>query len=254
MPTAQQIRSTLRNLLIAVLAAVVVFILVDDVIMPAYVQQGKTTRVPNVVGMTLDEARKAVLQAGLVPRQAEYKQDKQYPEGTVALQNPPGGAEVKFDRGIYLTISGGESLVEVPNVRGRSVRDASFFLERFGLKLGAVEYQPSDSLFENTVLGQEVQPGAHVRSGTAIGVVVSQGKTADKLPVPAVTLKSLSEAEKLLKDAGFNVGKVTFQVSLDLLPNTVIEQYPHAKELANRSKPIDLIVAQKSDKKTTLEN
>jgi serine/threonine-protein kinase len=254
MASFPKLRRLARVLFILLIVTIVLFVLLDDVIMPAYVEQGKTTRVPNVMGMTLDEAKKVIIQAGLQPKEAEYKQDKQYPEGTIALQNPLPGAEVKFERGVYLTISGGEALVVVPNLRGKSVRDATFNLERFGLKLGRVEYQPSDSLFENTVIALEIQADTRVRSGTAVNVIVSQGKTADRLAVPSVTLKTLTEAERILNGGGFNVGKVTYQVSLELLPNTVIEQYPRPGELAPRAARIDLIIAQKADKKSPFEN
>jgi beta-lactam-binding protein with PASTA domain len=254
MITALQARRIGKILFILLIAGIILFVIFDDVVMPAYVQQGKTTRVPNVVGMPLEHAKAAITQAGLQPKEAEYKQDKQYPEGTIALQNPLPGSEVKFGRGVYLTISGGEALVMVPNLRGKSVRDATFALERYGLKLGQIEYAPSDSAFENTVVAQEIQADSRVRSGSAINVIVSQGKTADRIAVPAVMLKTLGEAEKILNGAGFNVGKVTYQVSLDLLPNTVIEQYPRPGELAPRAARIDLIIAQKADKKSPFEN
>lgn len=250
----QSLRKALRISFIVFLSAVVLFVLVDDVVMPAYVQQGKTTLVPNVVGQKAAIAREGIQKSGLVPIESEYKQDKQYPEGTIIQQNPLGGSEVKFGRGVYLTISGGEALIVVPNLRGRSMRDASFTLERYGLKVGNMEYQPSDTLFENTVIGQSIQPGASARSGSAIDLIVSQGKNADRLPVPALLMKTFSEAEKLLAASGLTLGKVTYQVSLDLLPNTVIEQYPRAGELAAKDRPVDLIVAQKAEQKPKLEN
>jgi beta-lactam-binding protein with PASTA domain len=250
----QSLRRLSRIAFVVVLSAVVLFVLLDDVVMPAYVQQGKTTLVPNVVGQELADAREGIHKSGLVPIESEYKQDKQYPEGTIVQQNPLGGSEVKFGRGIYLTISGGEALIVVPNLRGRSVRDASFSLERFGLKIGNLEYQPSDTLFENTVIGQSPLPGAKIRSGNAVDLIVSQGKNADRIPVPSVLMKTLNEAEKFLTASGLTAGKITYQVSLDLLPNTVIEQYPRAGEFVSKERPIDLIVAQKADQRPKLEN
>ncbi len=248
------LRKYARFTAIIVAACLVFFFLLNNVIMPAYVQQGKVTQVPNVVGMPLEKAKQALVQAGLTPKESEYKVDRTYPEGTVILQTPQPGAEVKFGRGIYLTISGGELLVAVPNLRGKSIRDATFDLERFGLKLGQPQYAASDEFFENTVISQDPQEGSKVKAGTVIGVVVSIGRTGDRQPVPTVTLKTLTEAERLLTTGGFTVGKVTYQISLDLLPNTVIEQFPRAGELARVGHAVDLIVAQKSETSTTREN
>lgn len=235
-------------------AFVVLFLLVDDLIMPQYVQQGRTTKVPAVVGLRVEEANRIVVEAGLLPRESETRIDKQYPIGAVALQNPPAGSEVKFGRGVYLTVSGGEPLVLVPSLRGKSLRDAIFTLERTALAIGKVQYEVSEEFPENTIVAQEIAESTKVKNGSRINVTVSQGRTSNKLPVPNVILKSLTEAQKVLTQAGFKVGTITFQINLDLLPNTVIEQYPKAGELLSLDQAINLFVSQKGEKRTTPEN
>jgi beta-lactam-binding protein with PASTA domain len=239
---------------IALGVIIFVFFVIDDLIMPQYVQQGKSTKVPMVVGMTAEQAKQILAEAGLVARESETRIDKQYPIGTVALQNPPAGSEVKFGRGVYLTLSGGEPLVIVPSLRGRSLREAVFTLERTALTLGKVQYEVSEEFPENTVISQEIPESTKVKNGSKINVAVSQGRTSNKLPVPNVTEKSLAEAERILTQAGFRVGTITYQINLDLLPNTVIEQYPKFGELLTLDQPINLFVSQKGEKKTTTEN
>lgn len=253
-PRRLQIKKLLKLSAIVIGALLLLFFLVDDVVMPRYTQQGKTTRVPSVVGLTLEEAKKVLRESGLDPKESEFRPDKQYPVGTVALQNPPADADVKFGRGVYLTVSGGEVLVAVPVLRGKSLRDATFNLERFGLKLGSIQYEASEELFENTIISQEIAAGTRVKNGTVVNVTVSQGRSSNKQPAPNVVLKTLTEAEKMITRSGFKVGNLTYQVSLDLLPNTVIEQYPRPGALVTIGQAIDLFVAQKLDKKTNLEN
>jgi beta-lactam-binding protein with PASTA domain len=53
----------------------------------------------------------------------------------------------------------------------------------------------------------------------------------------------------VLTDTGFRTGKITYQINLDLLPNTILDQYPHAGELMQMGAAIDLIVAQKTEMK-----
>lgn len=229
------------------------FILVDDVVMPRYVQLGKTLKVPNVVGLPIADAMKVLKDAGLQPKEAEHKQDRHYPVGTVIGQNPPANAEVKSERGVYLTISGGEKMVVVPNIQAKSIREATFTLERYGLILGNIQYEPSDNFFENTIMSQEPTAGTKVSLHSMVHVIVSQGRAGEKEVVPNVVGKTLSEAEKFLTQSGFTLGKVTEQVSLNLLPHTVLEQYPHAGELAPKGQPIDLIIAQKAEPKPDVE-
>jgi len=240
--------------IIIILVGIFIFLIIDNIIMPIYVQKGKTTKVPDVIGLSLEEGQKRLKDAGLEAKLSEYKADKRYAIGTIALQNPSGDTEVKYGRGVYLTISGGEELVTIPSLKGKSVREATFNLEHCGLKLGNIIYEPSDEIFANTIIRQEPIANYKVKSGTRINVIVSQGKSADMHQIPEVTLKTLIEAEKILINDGFQVGKITYQVNLDLLPNTVLEQYPRAGELMPLGQSIDLIVAQKADKKIKVEN
>jgi serine/threonine-protein kinase len=253
-PNPRFTRERLRRYAIILGILVVVFFVMDDVIMPLYTAQGHTTTVPAVLGLSVDEAKAAVRKAGLVPHEAETRPDKNYKVGTVAFQNPPPDATVKYGRGVYLTISGGEILVGVPALRGKSLREATFTLERVGLRIGEVRYEPSDEIFMNTIISQSVDPERKVRSGSAIGVLVSQGKVGEQRAVPNLTGKSLTEARKLLVQAGFVVGTVSYQASLDLLPNTIIDQYPRPAEMARFGQAIDLFVAQKVEPPPDAEN
>jgi eukaryotic-like serine/threonine-protein kinase len=240
--------------IIVILAGLIIFFLFDSILMPLYVQKGKTTKVPDVVGMTIDDAKQKMKEAGLDPKEAEYKNDKRYKVGTVIVQNPIADSEVKLGRGVYLTISGGEELVEVPNLKGKSVRDAAFNLEKFNLKLGIISYEPSDEIFAYTIMRQEIVPGAKIKSGTLINITVSQGRSTDKHPVPDVSLKTLNEAEKIFTENGFRIGKTTYQISTDILPNTILEQNPRAGELLQLGQTIDLIIARKSESDEKIDN
>ena len=51
-----------------------------------------------------------------------------------------------------------------------------------------------------------------------------------------------TEAEKLLIGARLKVGNISFQPSFDLLPNTVVDQYPRAGEMVNGGQAVDLFI------------
>lgn len=244
----------LRTPAIVVAALIVVFYVFNNIIMPRYVQQEKTTTVPSVVGRPVDEAVKLLSQTGLQGKKSDTRTDKQYPEGTVVVQNPPAGTIVKFGRGVYLTVSGGEPMVNVPSLRGRSLRDATFALERFGLVLGNARYETSEEYPLGTIVDQDTPENTVVPAGRAINVVVSQGKNADQVPVPDVVKKSFSEAERVIIQAGLRMGNITYQINTELLPNTVIDQFPKAGEIVPSSRAIDLVVAQKGEKPNDIQN
>jgi eukaryotic-like serine/threonine-protein kinase len=245
-----KLKKIIRPLGIIVVIGIILIVIINNFIMPAYVQMGKTTKVPDVVGLPIEDAKKILLDIGLDPKESEYKTDRRYKTGTVILQNPIAESQVKYGRGIYLTISGGEEFVNVPNLRGKSTREAAFNLERCGLKIGSISYEPSEDIFPNTIIRQGIQPNKKVSSGSQIDIVISQGRSSDMRLVPDVSSKTLTEAEKLFTSSGFRIGKITYQMNQDLLPNTILEQSPRAGLFMQLGTVIDLIVAQKTEKGT----
>ncbi len=224
-------------------------LLLDNIVLPWYVNHGGTLTVPDVVGMQEAEAFRVLDSLSLEPRKGDVRPDKDYPEGYVVAQNPIPLQIVKPHRRVYLTISGGEQLAVVPDLKGRSLRDTKFALDRFGLKLGTVLRQISKEFPEGTIISQDIASGTRVKRGSDISVTESTGQSMDSLVVPNVIGKTLIDAQKILVQKGFKAGNITYQANVDLLPNTVIGQLPRAGDVVSYGKPIDLFVAQAPDKK-----
>ena len=234
----------------AILAAL--FFVCNDVLLPWYVNTGEPIEVPSVIGMKFEEAEKLINSLGLEARKGDVRMDKEHPAGSVVIQNPSEGSKVKRGRRVYLTVSGGELLVLVPNIKGRTLRDAKFALEREGLNLGAIEYQSSDQYPLNTIIEQHVTPGTKVKRNVFISVVASQGLVSEKVTVPDLNGKTFVDAQKLLINSGLKLGNITYVPSPDLLPNTVVQQFPIAGELVMNGQAVDIFVVQATDKKDGL--
>lgn len=240
---------------IIVIFSITLFI-VDTFVMPYYVNKGGTLVVPKVVGLKEESARKILDSLHLEPRRGEIRQDPSYPEGYVILQNPAAEQTVKTGRRVYLTISGGEQDVIVPSLRGRSIRDAKFALDRAALRQCAIQYQVSIELPEGTIITQDIPPGSKVKKNTFISVIVSAGESMDSIYIPSLIGMTFSEAQKHLKEKGLRTGNITYQINDELLPNTVIDQLPRENEVVTTQKEVDLFISQtpdKSNKKTERE-
>lgn len=233
----------------AICAFFALVVILDKIVLPWYVNHGGTLAVPNVIGMPEVDAIRVLDSLKFEPRKGEVRPDKDYPEGYVVAQNPIPSQIVKPNRRVYLTISGGEQLALVPELKGRSLRDTKFALERSGLKLGSVLREISKEFPEGTVISQDVTAGAKVKRGTYIRVTQSVGQTIDSVLVPSVVGKTLNEAQKVLTQKGFKVGSITYQINADLLPNTVVDQLPRMNEVVSYGKSIDLFVAQAPENK-----
>lgn len=243
---------TLRPILWTFGIFVVALFVIDTFVMPYYVNKGGTLTVPKVVGLKEEFARKILDSLNLEPRRGEIRQDPSYPEGFVILQNPAPEQIVKKGRRVYLTISGGEQDVIVPSLRGRSIRDAKFALDRAALKQGAIQYQVSIELPEGTIITQDIPAGSRVKKSSYISVIVSAGESMDSIAIPSLIGKTFTEAQKILKDKGLRTGNITYQINDELLPNTVIDQLPRENEIVTTQKEVDLFISQtpeKTDKK-----
>ena len=234
-------------LLLALL--LVLFIALNDFLVPWYVDGGGTLTMPVVVGIKFEDAIKMLDSLGFEPRKGDVRLDREHPAGVVVIQNPIAGAVVKKGRRVYLTISGGEVLITVPDLKGRTLRDARFMLERGGLKLGAIEYHFSDEFPENTVIEQKIGSGAKVKRDTYVSVTISQGTVGEKISVPDVTGKTVNDAVRIFTSSGLKLGKVSYVPASDLLPNTIIDQSPRVGEMVPKGQEIDLFIVLESEKK-----
>lgn len=229
-----------KKLLITLGVTAFLLLLMDFLILPWWVNRDEI-KVPNVVGMKEQEAFSLLEENDLNPIIADTTFNESFPKGTIVLQRPEQNATVKVGRRVYLFLSGGEPTVLVPQLKGKSVRDAKFALERIGLKLGVVDQLPSNSPM-NMIFDQEFVEGTPIKKGQAVGVSVSIGVESGAIEVPDLVGKSLNEATKVLADSLLKVGKITYQISFSLLPNTIIDQYPSKGNKLNKDEPVDLFV------------
>jgi len=77
-----------------------------------------------------------------------------------------------------------------------------------------------------------------------VSIVVSRGMVVEETVIPSLVGKTSTEAGKVLAEAGLKIGNITYQPSFDLLPNTVVDQFPRSGEPAKRGDAVDLFVVQ----------
>ncbi|HWA05482.1 MAG TPA: PASTA domain-containing protein [Ignavibacteria bacterium] len=242
-----------KKLLIGIAGLFVAILLMNFIVMPWYVRHDTLVKVPAVVGLSYEEAKKQLDDAGLEGLQGDIRYDPSKPIGTVVDQNPPADQTVKDGRRIYLIISGGEQLYDVPNLVGRTLREAKFMLDQRNLEVQEVEYKPSAQYPSGIVLAQIENAGSKVKKDTRIGVIVSTGMDAGDIKVPDLTGKNLEEAKKLLAVNKLTLGKVNYQPSTNVPLNAVIDQYPKSNTMAKENQKIDVFVNRENKKKIVIE-
>ena len=140
------------------------------------VSQGTgTVAVPALVGLSQAKATSALTTAGLVSRIVQSASST-VPEGDVITQDPAAGLQIDVGSTVAITVSTGAASVTVPDVTGQTLTAATTALQRAGLTVGQVQRQAS-SAPANQVVSQNPAASADVAPGTAVVLVVSQGRT-----------------------------------------------------------------------------
>lgn len=228
-----------------IIAGVIIFLLFFNYLaMPWYVKHSKLNTVPNVVGLQFNDAKRILEDAGLNVKQGDVRYDDTKPIGIILEQNPPADQTVKSGRRVYLVVCGGEQMLEVPRLSGRSIRDAKYTLEQRGLELGTVVKKFSNQFPDEYVINQVIQPGSKVKKSTKIDVIISNGPQVGNIIVPDLTGKTLEEAKKIIIERKLKVGKVTYHPS-DLPPGQIVDQYPKRDKSAIENTAVDIFITKK---------
>jgi beta-lactam-binding protein with PASTA domain len=232
-----------RNFAVLVALTVVLFFSVDLLIMPFYTRHWQAIEVPDVSYISWTAAKKVLSKKGLKAVHSAEKYDENYPPGFVLFQNPEGGAMVKKGRRVYLSLGRGQRIFSMPRLIGSAERDARFILEENGLRLGNVTYEMDSFYPEDVVSQQSVDPDVDVAIGTVIDLTVSLGVEPDEFIVPSLVGKSKEDAERLTKKAGLTMGRVRYQATNRLVPNTVIRQNIEPGVEVEKGTAIDIVIS-----------
>ena len=154
----------------------------------------KKGSIPNLSGMTSEQAEKALKDAGL---KAQYagNEASDADKDTVSRQDPAAGKEVDEGTTVKYWISTGPEDTSVPNVVGSDQASAKAQLESAGFTVQVETGDYSDKYGEGIVMSQSPNGGKLEKGGT-VTITVSQGQDPEKnkVTVPSVTGMSQSEA------------------------------------------------------------
>ncbi|MEU2733504.1 Stk1 family PASTA domain-containing Ser/Thr kinase [Streptomyces griseoviridis] len=130
------------------------------------VSKGSPVDVPDVTGEDLADARQELEDAGLTVKVADGQVNSEFDEGQVAAQTPQGDSRLAEGDTVTLTVSKGPEQIEVPDVVGQSVDDATRALRDAGFQVE--EDRGLLGLFGDTVKDQSVKGGETAAKGSTI--------------------------------------------------------------------------------------
>ncbi|MBW6517627.1 MAG: DUF4332 domain-containing protein [ANME-2 cluster archaeon] len=192
--------------------------------------------VPNLTGMTREEAKYAITDAGFKPGTTSERSSNS-PQGTVIAQLPSADSLAVPGTAIDITISRILS-VEMPNLVGMDIGSAKDVLASIRLEMGEITELSSESS-PGIVLKQSIKAGTMVLIGTSVDVTVA---AKENVKVPDLIGKTLDMAVYLLRTAKLVTGSVTKKISEEK-PNTVLEQTPKGGAMILEQSQVNLVIA-----------
>ncbi|MFF9777644.1 Stk1 family PASTA domain-containing Ser/Thr kinase [Streptomyces sp. NPDC013978] len=134
------------------------------------VSRGAPVEVPEVSGASVADARAQLEEAGLKVKIAPGRVNSEFDKGLVAEQSPGVGKQVGQGDTVTLTLSKGPVMVEVPDVVGDSVDDATRQLKDAGFEVE--EDRGILGLFGDEVRSQSVDGGDTAPKGSTITIEI----------------------------------------------------------------------------------
>jgi serine/threonine-protein kinase len=199
--------------------------------------------VPDLVGMTREDAERAAAPLGLRVEVADQRNDPTLSSGRVLAQEPPGGSEVRRGRRVKVVLSLGGKVLEVPDLVGRQSRTVDIALRQEGFLPGD-EVEVFDRIVpRGTVIAQVPPPGSPSVTGERVHRLVSLGPPDEVWVMPDLTDRPQGYVKRWLEQAGFRLGPVQRVSDPERPPETVVGQMPPAGHPVRSRDVVQLRVA-----------
>lgn len=169
-------------------------------------QPDNITEIPDVVGKSLDEAKKLIEEKKL-KHIVKHKFSKDVEEGFVISQSPAKEEKAKFDDVVTIEVSKGEEVKKekIPNLVGATLDDARKITGNFSI--GSISYKEDTSKPDGRVLSQEPAAGSQQVAGTQIDIVINkiEPRKEPEQEKPKVEAEIVSKNLEVVLPKGENV-------------------------------------------------
>ncbi len=165
-----------------------------------FLGRAPTKVVPDLIGMSLKEAKRELAKNKLKHEVDATVFDKTVPAGRIIEQTPEADKKLASGSVVSLTVSKGRDLVTVPDLSSRFLNDGMQELSRLGLDVGSIQRDYNDTVSDDYIISHEPAANARVAKGTTVKLLVSKGPRP--LKVPYLIEKTAGEARSSLLAIG----------------------------------------------------
>lgn len=201
---------------------------------------GTKIAIPSLAGMSQTQAAKTVGALGLKVDVKESVFSEDVAKGKVITSDPAGGGRVSIAGTVHLIISKGKERIQVPELAGLTIEDATTALNDAKLKVGRVTEKFSASQEAGLLIDGSPASGSDVRKDSTVDLIVSKG--IEQVALTNYQGKTSDEAQNELTSAGLIVSS-QYEYSDTIPIGTVISQTPSDVTTVAKGEKVTLIVS-----------
>lgn len=201
---------------------------------------GTKIAIPSLAGMSQTQAAKTVGALGLKVDVKESVFSEDVAKGKVITSDPAGGGRVEIAGTVHLIISKGKERIQVPELAGLTIEDATTALNDAKLKVGRVTEKFSASQEAGLLIDGSPASGSDVRKDSTVDLIVSKG--IEQVVLTNYQGKTSDEAQNELTSAGLIVSS-QYEYSDTIPIGTVISQTPSDVTTVAKGEKVTLIVS-----------
>jgi beta-lactam-binding protein with PASTA domain len=219
------------------------FVLFNYFLMPLFIHQHNTVRVPDLRALSEKHAVKELSDLSLDYSIARREHNEEVPDGFVISQSPRADESVKEGRTVLLVMSLGAKMQRVPDIGGLSLRQSRIVLARNQFKIGRVSKMIQVGDTREMVIATAPGPGIELMEGETVDILVSVGGRKPSYLMPDFSGQDLLFIRDKLEQMGFRVASVRYEYRDDVYPNTIIDQSPRSGIQIREGDSIELVAA-----------
>ena len=237
------LRRLVKSTVLPIVVIAALIFLVDKVIMPVITRHGEEMPAPSLVGRSLEDAQDMLKSIDGTMEIVERRFSPDYADGVIIEQRPGVGSPIKQGRLFRIVVSRGSQLIDVPRVRGQTIRQAELILQEAGFLVGGRATSDDDALPKGTVVGTIPGAGSRLPRRAVVNLLINAQVREDYTWCPNLKGLNIEEARILLRERGLLVGRVDRRYNPDVDPGAVIDQSLTPGEELPLGTEVDLVIS-----------
>lgn len=188
--------------------------------------QGELVKIPDLEGLTFDEAKKLADQKKFILINNGSRLDDTWEKGKIVEQDPSPDSRIKLYGEVKVILSAGQEKVVVPRLIGKNVQNIGDLLQENQLRKGLISYVHTARYAAGKIIAQSPLPDEEVAVNSEISLLVSQGEREKAYLMPDLIGRRASHVVAWLRANDFRIGDIRYVYYEGLESGVIIKQFP----------------------------